>query len=148
MSGLISGASNQTDVSLDLDLHVTQTLAVLWDKSQGDWDALDKLVDAEFATHVENTNTWMRQAVLKGGELTEDRIKTLIRLQGDPNAVPKLDKKKYQGKFGKQDYLTVLIDILRENSGNNYADVVAFIDKELRSSPSSKAARGFGVKAN
>lgn len=66
----------------------------------------------------------------------------MIKIHASSNAIPKLDKKKYEGKFLKGDYVATLVDILREAHGNDYAVVAKILDKEA--SLRAQTKKGFG----
>jgi hypothetical protein len=58
------------------------------------------------------------------------------------NSLPKLDKIKYKGKFLKDDYITTLIDILREQNANDYEKVALILVEEGKRGDD----KGFGMK--
>lgn len=126
----------------DLETHVNAALDATWSLKNGDWDGLIVYLKTELDEVVDRANISLRESVEYGNKLTESKIKQLITIHSDlgVNAMPKLNKRKHTGKFGKVDYLAVLIDILRENNGNDYTKVAEILVKESQ----SQSKKGFG----
>ena len=64
----------------------------------------------------------------------------MIRKYGGPNAIPKLNNKKFVGKLLKGDYIAALINILSESYGNDYCKVTSVLEEER----SVVLKKGFG----
>ena len=73
--------------------------------------------------------------------LTDHRVKELIVYHGNPNSIPKLDKKRFTGKLLKDDFVVELIDILREKYQNDYQKVANILETDYLSAKKS----GFGL---
>ena len=82
----------------------------------------------------------METAILSANELSEDRIKELIRSVDSPSAVPKLDRSEYTGKLLKADYAFQLVDSLREANQNDYGKVAEILQREAEAAKK----KGFG----
>lgn len=58
------------------------------------------------------------------------RLKELIKLHASANALPKLDKRRFKGKYLSSDYLACLIDVLREKFDGDFQQVAEVIKVE------------------
>ena len=88
----------------------------------------------------------MNVAVGASMELTESRIKELIKTYGGPDSLPKRKKAvSADNKLEKTDYINSLIEVMRKNPifENDYQQIALFIQKELKTKAASK---GFGKK--
>ena len=80
-------------------------------------------------------------AMAIGGELTEARLKALIKLNGGSNSMPKTDMIG-KGAVGKSCYVVALVGVLRARHGNDYSKVVELLEAELSK---GKRKKGFKV---
>ena len=80
-------------------------------------------------------------AMAIGGELTEARLKALIKLNGGSNSMPKTDMIG-KGAVGKSCYVVALVGVLRARHGNDYSKVVELLEAELSR---GKGKKGFKV---
>lgn len=133
------------DEADDVESHVNAALAITWEVKNGDWIGYLKFLQDEIGNDVKDMNVWITKTVLEGNKLSESRIISLIIYYGDQSLVPKFDKKKYEGKFLKGDYLAALIDILREKCGNEYDKVYSMLLQEV-SKGNNEVKKGFAKK--
>ena len=81
-------------------------------------------------------------AMAIGGELTEARLKALIKLNGGSNSMPKTDMIGKGEAVGKSCYVVALVGVLRARHGNDYSKVVELLEAELSR---GKGKKGFKV---
>ena len=83
----------------------------------------------------------MYAAKLTANELTELRLKDLIKIYGGPDSMP---KKKAGGKEKpeKSQYVIALVGILRARNENDFGRVVKVLESELSRKIGKK---GFGI---
>ena len=79
-------------------------------------------------------------AILAANELTEARLKALIKLNGGPNSMPKR-KSSTDEKIEKSQYVTALVGVLRARNENDFGRVVKLLEAELSKKTDKK---GFG----
>ena len=77
-----------------------------------------------------------------GGELTEARLKALIKLNGGSISIPKVTVMGKDDVVGKGRYVVALIGVLRSRHGNDYSKVVKLLEAEFSK---GKGKRGFKV---
>jgi hypothetical protein len=77
-----------------------------------------------------------------GGELTEARLKALIKLNGGSNSMPKIGMIAEDDLVGKSRYVVALIGVLRARHGNDYSKVVKLLEAEFSK---GKGKKGFKV---
>jgi hypothetical protein len=82
---------------------------------------------------------------MSAADMSESKLKELLRAYGGPNAVPKLRAHRgtgtVTGQLEKGDYLAALTDLLREQNGNDYGLVAEMLAKES----AATKKKGFGV---
>lgn len=131
----------------DLDSHCMLAMDSIWSASQdpamsmGDdvvWPTFMMMLDKELSSTVKVVDAAIQTSVDYANTLSESRIKDLIIKYESTNAIPKLDRKKNTGKFGKGDYAVVLMDILRETNDNDYTKVMEILSTHKQES------KGFG----
>lgn len=79
-------------------------------------------------------------AMATAGELTEARLKALIKINGGPNSMPK-KRPGSTDKLEKASYVTALVGVLRARNQNDFSKVVKVLETELTR---GKNNRGFG----
>jgi hypothetical protein len=79
-------------------------------------------------------------AMATAGELTEARLKALIKINGGPNSMPK-KRPGSTDKLEKGSYVTALVGVLRARNQNDFSKVVKVLETELTKGKSNK---GFG----
>jgi hypothetical protein len=114
----------------DIDSYVEDALSTLWQHTQGSWDTLLDIVDSELKGTVESADAAIIESHNSLNSLKEGKIKDLIIKYESRNAIPKLDKSKYVGKFTKADYIASLMDLLRNQNGNDYVKVAEILASE------------------
>ena len=102
-----------------------------------------ELLQIELGDTAEQTTQWMRAAVAAGNELSESRLKGLIKIEGGTQALPKKRTGANATKLSKGDYLTKLVDMLRISNHNDYRKVSLILQAQTKSSGKKK---GFGGK--
>jgi hypothetical protein len=127
-------------IGSDLDAHIRSGLEVYW-LAYGDWNSMLTALENDLGPHAEQTSSWMRMAVSAGNELSENRLKELIKARGGTNAVPRA--KRGSKKVAKTVYLAALIDLLRAENDNNYELVHKVLVLESDSATGGK--KGFGA---
>ena len=86
------------------------------------------------------TPPMIASAVSIAGELTEARIKALIKINGGPNSMPK-KRAGSTDKLEKGAYVTALVGVLRARNDNDFEKVVKILEAELAKGGHKK---GFG----
>lgn len=130
----------------DLESNIKSCMEALW-SATGNWTAFLSLLHKEMDPIAAESNQWMRSAVTAANELTEARIKELIKSKGGGRVSlprPKAKKGENGGKeagLSKTDYLTVLVDLLRQQEENDYKKVALMLQKENQTAGKKK---GFG----
>ena len=127
----------------DLDYHIKAGLETYW-QSAGNWETMMTKLEEDLGPTAENTSQWMRMAVAAGNELSEARIKDLIKERGGVKALPRARRGSnpdQKSKLRKTDYLTTLVDMLRAENDNDYEKVHAWLVNEGKSAGKK---RGFG----
>lgn len=131
----------------DLDNHCMAAMDAMWKTAQdpmnsmGDdvvWPTFMATLKNELGKTIVEVDLAIASSVEHANTLSESQIKELIVKYESVNAVPKIDKRKHVGKFGKGDYAVVLMDILREANDNDYMKVAAILDIHKREK------KGFG----
>ena len=69
-------------------------------------------------------------AMVAANQLTEARIKALIKINGGPNSMPK-KKPGSMEKMEKISYVTALVGVLRARNENDFSRVVQILEAEL-----------------
>jgi hypothetical protein len=129
----------------DLETHASAALESTWSVKNGDWEGLLELLNKELKEHTDMSSQWLTKAATLANGLTEKKIKDMIVSHGEGrSSVPKLDRKKHIGRFLKQDYLAVLLDILREANENDYERVTAVLEAEVAKGGATLEKKGFG----
>lgn len=77
-----------------------------------------------------------------GGELSEARLKALIKLNGGSNSMPKINAFGVGKVVRKSCYAAVLVGVLRARNGNDYSKVVKFLEAEFSK---RKVNKGFKI---
>ena len=77
-----------------------------------------------------------------GGELTEARLKALIKLNGGSTSIPKIIVIGKDDAVGKSCYVVALIGVLRARHGNDYSKVVKLLEAEFSK---GKGKKGFMI---
>lgn len=113
----------------DVEEHAQTAFAATW-AAAGDWDKLIDLLSFELRDELVQANASINDCVESCNTMSENKIKQLIIKWDSKGALPKLNKKNYKGKFLKGDYIAVLMDILREDYGNDYTKVAGVLRKE------------------
>lgn len=118
----------------DFEELASASLDLAWRRSGGDWQKMLALLDAELGEGVAAADVALSACVEACNSLTESELKALIvRLAPEGvNALPKLDKKKYEGKFLHCDYVAQLIDVVRLQNGNDYVACAAVLGKHKK----------------
>jgi hypothetical protein len=88
----------------------------------------------------EKTPPMIANSVSIAGELTEARLKALIKINGGPNSMPK-KKAGSTEKLEKGAYATALVGVLRARNDNDFEKVVQILESELAKGGHKK---GFG----
>ena len=130
------------DKNTDFESLCQSALDASWTKAQ-DWDILINMLEKEIGQYASTATEYMKSAVVEGDKLSEKRIKDLITKFGTSNDIPKINRSKYVGKLLKTDYLAVLVDLLREQNGNDYKVVYEIIQSEVSSHGYTEEKRGF-----
>ena len=119
---------------MDSESHFRAALEVVWQRSAGNWEEMILTLQKELGPIAEKTTKSMREVVLLANELRVDQLKRLIKKYGTPNTklIPKLTSKDYGGKLLKGDYIAALVDLLREQHGNDYEKVAVVLAKEAK----------------
>jgi hypothetical protein len=120
-----------------LEAHVRMVLDAVWSKSNGSWDNLLAIIKSEsLEIDGEYNNNWMRTAVKLANDLSEAKIKDIIKLYGTQASLPK--KKKSGGGEGKEEekvtkntYITSLLEVLKAKHGNDFQKVTEFLQDEI-----------------
>jgi hypothetical protein len=111
-----------------------------WSRSNGDYEKFVAFLDNEFKNDITEATKWMRVAVSNANELNEDRLKDLITIHGGRDVTP---IKRKGEKLSKADYLSSLLEVLRNKFKNDYREVAMFLGNE-KSVVNTK--KGFGKK--
>ena len=99
-------------------------------------------LEEDLGPTAENTSKWMRMAVTAGNDLSESRIKDLIKERGGVKALPRARRGNNAEKLKKTDYLTTLVDMLRAENDNDYEKVHSWLIEKGKSAGKKK---GFGA---
>jgi hypothetical protein len=145
-----TGSEPAYPLTESLEMHINTALDVIWTAKGGDWETFTLYMAAELKDAAEEGTANMRAAAMSATEMSESRIKELLRYHGGPNAVPKLRARRgtgtVAGQLEKGDYLAALIDLLREQNGNDYGVVAQMLAKESAASKKKGfEKKGFGV---
>jgi hypothetical protein len=130
-----------------LEATVKAAMEALWAKT-GSWPEMVSLLHKEMDPVAQDTTQWMRAAVAAANELTETKIKELIKTRGGGRvSIPRPKRKGSEdGKAAplvKSDYLAVLVDLMREQEGNDYKAVTLLLQAEITK---TRGTKGFGGK--
>lgn len=71
----------------------------------------------------------MKASLIAASELSETRLKALIRTHGGIDSMPKM-RTGSTDKMDKTVYVAALVDILRENNENDYSKVAPILQAE------------------
>ena len=125
----------------DFEELASTALDLAWTRSGGDWVKMLSTLDAELGESSRASDLAITACVEACNTLTEGELKALIIKMAPEgvNALPKLDKKKYEGKFLHCDYVAELIDLVRTQNNNDYVKVASILGKL------KKQKKGFGV---
>lgn len=118
----------------DFEELASASLDLAWQRSGGDWENMLLLLERELGEGCAAADRALSACVEACNTLTEGELKALIvRLAPEGvNALPKLDKKKYEGKFLHCDYVAELIDVVRLQNGNDYVACAAILSKHKK----------------
>lgn len=83
----------------DTETHIRAALEVCWSRSGGDWDSMLSAMNSELSAAAQDTVNWMTASVNAANKLSEPKIKKMIQDFDTPNSIPKLNKKKVQGRL-------------------------------------------------
>lgn len=124
----------------DFEEVASQALDLAWRHSQGNWTTMLQTLNQDLGPLVAEIDVSLAQCIKVLNTLSEADLKSLIvRLAPEGlNALPKLNKKKFQGKFVKADYIAEVLDVVRVQQGNDYRRVLAVLEGEKREK------KGFG----
>ncbi|KAJ1437176.1 hypothetical protein B484DRAFT_445331 [Ochromonadaceae sp. CCMP2298] len=140
-----NGAEPPFPMEESLEMHINTAIDVIWNAKGGDWETFSLYMRGELKGAAEEATAHMRAAAMSAADMSESRIKELLRAYGGPNAVPKLRARRgtgtVTGQLEKGDYLAALIDLLREQNGNDYGLVAEMLAKES----AATKKKGFGV---
>eukprot|EP01041_Mallomonas_annulata_P009480 gene9480-19689_t len=130
----------------DLEGHVRVALEAVWSFSGGNWDTVMETVSTEAAEQASEVTNWVKVCLEAANNMSENKLRELIRQYGGPAAVPKKkrtkpDEEEAPGLISrnKAEYITTLLDILRAKNGNDYSLVASAMLKESKS-----LGKGFG----
>mmetsp|Transcript_16547 Transcript_16547/g.15889 ORF Transcript_16547/g.15889 Transcript_16547/m.15889 type:complete len:333 (+) Transcript_16547:86-1084(+) len=123
-----------------LQIHLNAGLEALWSASGGDWEKLMKTVHQELGQQVLETSAYMRIAVESANDLSESKLKALIKLHGGMDAMPRMKVGSTEA-MDKTAYVAAIVDVLRQNNENDYGKVAPILQKELTKGNGKK---GFG----
>ena len=83
----------------------------------------------------------MKASIIAANQLSETRLKSLIRTHGGIDAMPKM-RTGSTDKMDKTVYVATLVDVLRENNENDYSKVAPILQAETAKGGGKK---GFSV---
>ena len=133
------------DKDATVDLLVRAAMASVW-YSTGEWTSFLKTSEQELAEQARETTLYMRGAITAGNELSESRIKQLIREVGGPKAMPR-KKRGSEVKLSKSDYLAALLEILKTDNENDFQKVAEALQREAGKKGLSKSTKGKATKS-
>jgi len=126
-----------------LEVHMRYALSSMWCASKGNWERFSDLVKVEVNKPSEDNSKWMQASIAFANEMSDNKLKDLIKKYGTVNAIPKGKRnsvdieatrsKKGKGRRGgvlKVDYVAALIDTLREKYDNDYRKVFELLQSQ------------------
>jgi len=138
-----------------LEATVKTTLESYWLSTGCDWSSMTTAIKTEMEPIAAEASAWMRLSVTTANELSEARIKDLIKTRGGGRVQisrPKVSRAgkvdsdeniKGKSSFTKADYITVLVDLLRSQEENDYGRVAKLLQAETTTAGKKK---GFSNK--
>jgi hypothetical protein len=138
-----------------LEATVKAALESYWLSTGCDWSSMTTAIKAEMEPIATEASAWMRLSVTTANELSESRIKDLIKSRGGGRVQISRPKASRAGKVDsdenvkgkssltKADYVTVLVDLLRSQEENDYSRVAKLLQAETTTAGKKK---GFANK--
>ena len=111
---------------------------VVWNAQNRDWDKTLEILKAELEAKGKQREKEIQSAVAAGKELSQTKLKDVIKKMGGTTAVGMLPK-----DATKDDYVAAAIDVIRDVSGKDFQYAAEVLRQEARADRGT-AGKGFG----
>jgi len=132
-----AGVEPPFPITEDMDTHVNTAIDCIWSAKDGDWEEFYTYLHGELKEAADEATAHLKSAAKSASDMSEGRVKDLLRKYGGPNAVPKLRVRRgtgtVSGQLERGDYIAALIDLLRDRHNNDYAEVAAILERDNKS---------------
>ena len=111
---------------------------VVWNSQNKDWDKTYEILKDELDAKIKARDMELKTAVAAGKELSQTKLKDLIKRLGGKTAVGLIPK-----DASKDDYVAAAVDIIRDVSGKDFKYAAEVLRQEARLDRGN-AGKGFG----
>ena len=121
-----------------MDLLIRMGIDVVWNSQDKDWEKTHDILKGELEAKIKTREIELNAAVAAGKELSQTKLKDLIKRLGGKAAVGLIPK-----DASKDDYVAAAVDVIRDASGKDFKYAADVFRREARSDR-GKAGKGFG----
>ena len=122
----------------DMEFLIRMGVDVVWNAQNRDWDKTLEILKAELEAKGKQREKEIQSAVAAGKELSQTKLKDVIKKMGGTTAVGMLPK-----DATKDDYVAAAIDVIRDVSGKDFQYAAEVLRQEARADRGT-AGKGFG----